>query len=323
MSLPVPLVAALVALACLAGCAALVDTRADRREAAWMAEYPPIGDFVTVEGHRIHLIEAGNRNAPAVVLIHGANGNLRDFTFDLADRLAGRFRVIAVDRPGMGWSDGWGEADSDPALQARVLRAAVAQRGVHRAVVVGHSYGGSVAMAWALQDTQTQAVVLIAGATYPWDDVGLGFWYALNDTALGRPARAMAAAFAPEGAVEQVMTSVFSPDPVPAGYLAEFGAPLSLRRESQANNTRQVNSLLTYVTEMAPQYPGLTLPIEILHGDADTIVGIDIHSRRMAAEVASARLTVIPDTGHMLHHSHPQAVVDAIARARQRALRAG
>ena len=323
MSLPVPVVVALVALASLAGCAALIHTRADRREAGWMAEYPPVGVFVTVEGRRIHLIEAGDRNAPAVVLIHGANGNLRDFTVDRVDRLDDEYHVIALDRPGLGWSDSWGEADSDPAEQARVLRAAVAQRGVRRAVVVGHSYGGSVAMAWALQDADTQALVLIAGATYPWETDELGLWYTLSETPFGPPARAMVAAFATDGAVDAAITRVFAPDPVPAGYGRYFGAGLSIRRDSQANNNRQVNALLDHVTRMSPQYPRLTLPIEILHGDADTIVGIDIHSRRMVAEVASARLTVIQRAGHMLHHSHPQAVVDAIARARQRALRAG
>ena len=42
---------------------------------------------------------------PDVVLIHGAFGSLRDFTFDLSDRLSERYRVIAFDRPGLGYTD--------------------------------------------------------------------------------------------------------------------------------------------------------------------------------------------------------------------------
>ncbi len=323
MSLPSPVsaIVALVLLAALAGCAALIDTRADRREAEWTAAFPPVGRFVEVEGHRIHLIEAGRPrgSAPSIVLIHGANGNLRDFTFDLVGRLETDFHVIALDRPGLGYSDSLGEADSDPREQARVLRAAVAQLGVRRPIVLGHSYGGALTMAWALQaPTQTAALVILAGATEPWEG-DLSFWYGLNDSALGRPARAVVAAFVPETAVSAAFENVFDPDPVPAGYDAHFGPGLSLRRASQANNNRQVNALLGYLTQMQPDYPGLTLPIELLHGDADTTVGLEIHSRRLAREVASARLTVIPGAGHMLHHAHPEAVVEAIHRAARRA----
>ena len=323
MPLPSPIrtFITLAALLLLAGCAALVVSRADDREAAWTAEYPPVGQFVEVEGHRIHLLVTGRARgtAPDVVLIHGANGNLRDFTFDLVDRLAGEFRVIAVDRPGLGYSDTWGEADSDPALQARVLHAAVNEVGVNRPIVLGHSYGGAVATAWALQDQRhTAALVQAAPAIEPWDGT-LSPWYRLNASPLGRPARSVVAAFAPEAALEAALANVFEPEPLPDGYAEHLGAELSLRRASQANNNRQVNALLHYVTTMQPQYPALTLPIEIIHGDADTTVGLDIHSRRFAREVASAHLTVIEGAGHMLHHTHIDALLQAIHNARRRA----
>lgn len=320
MPLRSPLV--LIAAASLAGCAALVDGRAERREAEWEAAFPAIGRFAEVEGRRLHLWVSGaaRPGRPDVVLIHGANGNLRDFTFDLAGRLEGQFRVIAVDRPGLGWSDSWGEADSDPAHQARVIRQALSGLGLHAPVVVGHSYGGAVAMAWALQDPGTGAVVLLAGATHPWPGEALGLWYRLNTTAIGEPARALATALAPSATLETALAGVFRPAPVPAGYSAHFGAPLALRRNSQAANTRQVNALLQHVTRQQPAYAGLSVPLEIVHGDRDTIVGLEIHARRMAAEVEGARLTVIAGGGHMPHHSHPELVVDVIERAAARAL---
>lgn len=320
-STPVRVLIALAALLGLASCAALVGNRADDREAVWTQEFPPVGRFVEVEGHRIHLIVTGRARgtAPDIVLIHGANGNLRDFTFDLVDRLAGDYRVIAVDRPGLGYSDSWGEADSDPGLQARVLRAAVGAIGVDRPILLGHSYGGAVATAWALQDQRNlTALVLVAPAVEPWTGT-LSPWYRLNATPLGRPARSLVAAFAPETALESALAGVFAPDPLPEGYARHLGAELSLRRAAQANNNRQVNALLHHVTEMQPNYPTLTLPIEILHGDADTTVGLEIHSRRFAAEVPAAHLTVVEGAGHMLHHAHAEEVVQAIRTAHRRA----
>lgn len=315
-------VTAALTAAGLAGAAGLVSARAGHREAAWMAAHPPKGELVDIEGKPLHLLRAGRPmdEAPAVVLIHGANGNLRDFTFDLIGRLESAFHVIALDRPGLGWSAGWGAADSDPALQARVMRQAVAALGVQRPVVVGHSYGGAVAMAWALQaEAETGAVVLLGGVTHPWDGHNLGRWYALNATPLARPARAMVSAFAPQRMVEATLASIFAPVPVPDGYAAHFGAGLALRRDSQETNTRQVNALLPFVRRMAPRYPALSLPIEALHGTDDTIVGIDIHTRRLERAVPSAHLTALDACGHMPHHSHPEATIAAIRRAARRA----
>ena len=61
------------------------------------------------------------------------------------------------------------------------------------------------------------------------------------------------------------------------------------------------------------------MPIEIVHGDADDTVYLDVHSGRMARELPNAHLTVLPGIGHMPHHADPQAIVDAIDRAATRA----
>ncbi|KPQ08368.1 MAG: putative hydrolases or acyltransferases (alpha/beta hydrolase superfamily) [Rhodobacteraceae bacterium HLUCCA12] len=309
------------ALVLLAGCAAVIDAQATRREARWEAANPPAGRFVTVEGHQIHLREMGQPagSAPDLVLIHGANGNLRDFTFDLTDRLKDDYRIIALDRPGLGWSDSWGTADGDPRVQARILRRAVAGLGVRQPIVLGHSYGGAVAMAWALEAPQdTAALVIVSGATYPWEGA-LGLWYRINAGPLGSAARHLLSALVPETAARITFRSVFDPHPLPDGYVDHFGAGLSMRRSSQANNTRQVNALNGFLRQMQPGYADLSLPIELVHGEQDTIVGLDIHSARLESEVASARLERLPDAGHMPHHSHPDTVVAAVARARDRA----
>ena len=68
-----------------------------------LAEFPPEGRFLSVDGTRIHYVERGA--GPVVILLHGAGGSSRDFTFDLMDRLADTYRVITFDRPGLGYSD--------------------------------------------------------------------------------------------------------------------------------------------------------------------------------------------------------------------------
>ena len=303
----------------------LVQWRAGVREAEAEAAYPPSGQFVDVDGTRIHLKVEGT--GPDLVLIHGASGSLRDFTFDLMDRLKGRYRIIAVDRPGLGRSErpkgyggAWNNAAEPPALQARLLEAAAREVGLTNPIILGHSYGGAVALAWALEHPdETAGLVLLAAASNPWPG-SLGLLYNVNAS---RPGGAlvvpMITAFSPRSAIEQTVRSIFVPQNVPDGYIAHFGPELTLRRTTMRANAQQVNSLRPYVVEMKERYPGLNLPVEILHGTEDTIVPLAIHSEPLSRQIPGAVLTRMEGIGHTPHHADPQAVVDAIDRVAARA----
>jgi len=164
--------AATAALGAVAGATACSQRREPSPLSNDVAEraYPPIGRIVQVDGQPVHLLEKG-RGGPPVILIHGASVNLRDWSFSLMDRLARTNRVIAVDRPGFGYS-ARGPGEWPPAQQAAHLRAAVRQLGVERPIVVGHSWGGAVALAWALDfPNDVSGVVPVSGATMPWGGV--------------------------------------------------------------------------------------------------------------------------------------------------------
>lgn len=299
----------LLGAAALGGFAA--GRRASAREAAAEAAYPPLGDLVEVEGRKVHALTMGQ--GPDVVLIHGAGGNLRDFTLSLMPVLAREARVTAFDRPGLGWSDPI-EGAEDPRRQAAHLAAAAVRLGIRAPVVVGHSYGGAVAIGWALAGADCRAAVILSGATMPWPG-GLDRWYHLTGSALGgRTAVPLITAFASEAHVMASLAETFAPDPVPPGYVEGFGIGLTLRRASLRENGRQVLGLKPQVTEMARLYPRLTLPVELLHGTADTTVLAEVHARPLSRLLPQARLTLLPGTGHMPHHARPDPVIEAIRR---------
>lgn len=308
----------LLASLAAAGCGVVADAPAARREADAARRFPPTGRILTVSGKRVHAHVEGA--GPDVVLIHGASGNTRDWTFGMVGRLARRYRVTAFDRPGLGWSDDLGEAGISPFAQAAQLRAAAAQLGLRRPVVVGQSYGGAVAMAWALSaPEETAAVVSVAGATMPWAG-GLGPFYAITGSDLGAVTVVpLITAFTSDRRAQAAIAGIFAPDPVPDGYPAYIGAGLTLRRDALVTNSRQVNALKPYVQAMAAAYPRLTLPVEAVHGTADTIVPLRIHSEPMVRLLPDGTLTVLDGVGHMPHHARPEAVIAAIDRAAARA----
>lgn len=303
--------------ALLVALALITDALASRREAAAEAAAPPLGQLLTVNGAKVHALVKGS--GPDLILLHGASGNLRDF-LPLIDRLAPRYRVTAFDRPGFGWSDPIPEGRTLKA-QALQLAAAADQLGVTNPIVLGQSYGGSVALAWVpYAALKPAALVLVSSPSLPWPGK-LDPWYRLTATWIGQNlVIPLAAAFAPDAYVNATISDIFAPDAAPPDYLTYIGAGLTLRRQTLRINAGQVNALRPQIVEMAQLYPQLTLPVELIHGDADAIVPLTIHTLPLAKLLPNATLTLAQGAGHMVHHALPDLVLAAIDSA---ALRAG
>ena len=304
---------------------ALVQWRAGSREATAVTAYPACGQIIDVDGAKIHMKIMGQ--GADIVLLHGANGSIRDFTFGLADRLAKTNRVIALDRPGLGWSSRpeglgspWSTRFEPPRLQARLLQQAADAAGAENPVVVGHSFGGAIALAWAIErPDDTAGLVLLAGVANPWPGK-LGLMYRVNSTLFGSVvAIPMISAFVPRSVIDEAVTEIFKPQSPPDGYLAHFGPEMTLRRSALRANAQQVNNLKPYIREMVAHYSNLKMPVEILHGDADNTVPLDIHARPLCKQLPNANLTVLQGVGHMPHHAEPGTVIDAVARVQARA----
>lgn len=311
-------------LGALGGCAALVERRAEAREEAAEDRWPPGGEIYEVDGRSVHAVVTGQ--GPDLVLIHGASGNTRDFTFDFVNRLRDRYRVIVFDRPGMGYSDladpayagPFDTRAASPQEQAAILAKAAEQIGVENPIVLGHSYGGSVAMAWGLEHPAS-ALVIVSGATQPWEG-GLGALYTVTGSSLGGAALTpLITAFASDAQVDAAIESIFEPQEAPEGYAEYVGPGLSVRRQSFRANARQVTSLKPHVTAMKPLYPTIEMPVEIIHGTADTIVPAKVHAIPLSQQIEGAELTLLDGIGHMPHHVRPEAVTDAIDSAARRA----
>jgi len=301
--------------AALAGTAALAASRLNAVESASMAAYPPLGRFLTVNGKQVHVLVKGS--GPDLVMIHGAGGNLRDFNLDLIDRLTPNYRVIAFDRPGLGYSDPI-ENGTDMRAQAQHLQAAADQLGVTTPIVLGHSFGGGVAMAWALNRPEaTRALVIVAGATMPFPG-DVDRWYHLTGGPFGPLINPVITLFATPARVRDSLAKTFAPDPVANGYATYIGAGLTTRSKTLAENGTQVLALKANTTAMSQLYPSLTLPVEILHGSADTTVRAEVHGIPLSKTLPNAHFIMIDGAGHMPHHGHPQLILDAITRAATR-----
>jgi pimeloyl-ACP methyl ester carboxylesterase len=280
--------------------------------------YPPEGQFLEIDGHRVHALVRGA--GPDLVLIHGSSGSVRDFSFDLVDRLADHFRVIVIDRPGLGYTDRINDSGATIFQQADLLRRAAAQLGAERPIVLGQSYGGSVALAWAARHPDDiAALVTLAAPALPWDTPLSRYYQITSHPLLGPLVIPLLTAWISESRVASEVESVFAPQTAPKGYAAHFGPGLTLRRKSLRANAMQRANLLDEIRALEPELSQITTPTEILHGDIDVTVSQDIHARPLSRIVSNAQLTILPGIGHMPHHAATDDVIAAIHRAATRA----
>src|ERR1700716_872799 len=130
-------------------------------------ENPPAGQFLEVNGVRLHYVERGS--GTPLVLLHGNGSMIQDFeSSGLIDLAAQDYRVIVFDRPGFGHSDRPRNVVWTPAAQAELINAALHRLGVSHAIVLGHSWGASVAASLALKYPKlVQGLVLASGYYYP------------------------------------------------------------------------------------------------------------------------------------------------------------
>ncbi len=306
----------LVGAGLAAGVGAAVDLRARQRERRATSAHPPEGEVLTLEdGRQVHAVVEGA--GPDVVLIHGAGGNARDFTLSFTAHLRDRYRVIAMDRPGFGYTDPLPD-DESPAAQARLLATAARLLGADRPIVLGHSYGGAVALAWGLEQ-EAAALVVLGGVSMPWPG-GVGRLYEVSASLLGSAlAVPLITAFAPRRHADQALERIFAPQEVPKGYAEGFGVGLTLRRRSLRANARQVKALRDHIVELSRRYGQLQEPVEVVHGTHDRIVPFAVHAEPLVRALPDARLTRLEGIGHMPHHAAPDRVAAAVDRAAERA----
>ena len=269
------------------------------------------GEFVEVEGVRLHYLSRGEGRP--VVLLHGNSGFAHDFAAVLEALDPSEFRAFAFDRPGHGYSE---RPPHDGAMssQARLLRGALSTLGVRSPVVVGHSWGGALALAYALQfPEETAALVLLAPAVYREEDV-----YAAQRLLVEIPVlsdlfiRASDTFIRAE--IKRNLERAFSPDALPLEYL--HAAESFWSRPSQVRAFMQDEYGYNPAVEaLAQRYDKVRVPTLIVTVDADELVKPERHAYPLHRSMEHSGLSVIPAAGHMLPHTRPEAVVNAIRTA--------
>ena len=273
---------------------------------------PANGKFLTVDGVRLHYLDQGS--GPVVVLLHGNQVMAEDYRVSgLLDLVARNHRVIAFDRPGFGYSERPRTRVWTPQAQADLIAAALRQLGIERPTMVGHSLGGLVALAFALDHPdQTGGLVLLSGYYYPSlrPDVPLASLLAIP--VVGDILRYTVAPIWGWLTSPVMLKGLFSPSPIPSQYAGDLPLSMTLRPSQLRATSADAAMMVPAAVKLQGRYRELTMPIAIVAGRGDKIVWVNRQPERLHVELPDSSLHVFEGVGHMVHHAGPHRVAEVI-----------
>ncbi len=261
---------------------------------------PQLGDIIPVNGGSIHYVERGDPSNQTIVMIHGLTGQLQHFTYALVDMLTDDYHVIAVDRPGCGYSTRDTADLGRLPEQGRMIQELLDAKGITDAILVGHSLGGAVSLAMALdRPEKIRALALLAPLTHKLPSTPQVFkpleirteWLrSLIGNTLAVP---LAAKTAPH-----TLDVVFAPEPAPADFLDRAGGALGLRPSAFVTGSQDVVGLDASLGAQMARYGELSVPGGILYGTQDAILPARTQGDPMAQFGLSNER--IDGAGHMI-----------------------
>jgi pimeloyl-ACP methyl ester carboxylesterase len=266
--------------------------------------------FAEIDGQSIRYLQRGT--GKDIFMIHGSPGEI-EWWMPTIELLEPEFRVTAIDLPGYGQSSGR-RFNSNLENYSNFVRGCFTALGLVDPIVVGHSYGGGIALRLAVKQTpEIVSYVLVAPAAFAGRPDSLSralvsipilnrfFWLILplligksfvtNMTTAGFPSL-------PKDELDEIIEY----------RLKSWLQKKVIRTLRLQQNVRRKEFLYN-----SDRYPQISKRIIIVAGALDTAVRLE-SNQKLAANILNAELIVINDAGHTAQYTHPEVVRDAIRK---------
>ena len=249
---------------------------------------PRRATFLELGGTRVRYVDRGQ--GPPVVLLHGFASAL-DTWERIIPRLARTHRVLALDLKGFGWTDR-PAGDYSPRAQARLVKALLEARGVTGAVaLVAHSWGASVALAFALRYPHHVSRLALYDAWVYEEQLPTFFLWA-RTPGLGE---ALFSLFYKERPDERLAMAFYDPSVITERFVDDVQRALDRPGTTAAALAAVRGQRYDLVQE---RYRTVHVPALLLWGREDAVTPLS-YGERLARDLPDARLVSYPRCGHL------------------------
>lgn len=270
------------------------------------------GQHITVKDLKLRVYQAGT--GPDVLFLHGSIGSIEDF--ETVSPLLKDYRVTLFDRIGHGYSE-MPSVQANIASNADYASALIEMLQLKNVIVVGHSYGGSIALKMAINKTpNVKALVLIAPASKVADVRAIEHVFA--NTYFGKGLLRILSPLIAEDMLRGGLLESLKPnqDLLPEHFI-ETRLKLWSNPGILYTRTQQTSVVQQEIAEMVPHYSSIKIPTVILVGEKESHEDIYTGSQKLARTTPGAKLRIVKGAGHYLHYKDPVAVSTAISQLNQ------
>lgn len=279
-------------------------------------ENPPIGRFIDVNGVRLHYIERGS--GEPLVLLHGNGSMAQDFlSSGLVDMAARSHRVIVIDRPGFGHSERPRRTIWSAEAQADLISDALAQLGVRRGLVMGHSWGCCVAVELGLRHPEmVSGLVLASGYYFPTARRDVPVMSVPALPIVGDLVRHTVSPLLSRVLWPAIIRKLFAPAPVPRKFRG-FPKEMAFRPSQIRASAAESALMIPHAFAARASYSDLKMPVTIVAGEDDRLIDTEKQSARLHDAVPGSTFHRVSGAGHMVHQTAPGRIMAAIDEARR------
>jgi len=267
------------------------------------------GEFIDIDGEKIRYLQQGK--GPDILLIHGMPGSIEDWQ-PIIDSLSTNHRITAFDRPANGFSTA---NNYDYTLKANAILAnkLIDTLQLDSVIVVGHSYGGSIAATMATtKNDHIKSFVIVASVLYQFYPETL--FKITSAPVVGKGITTLIAKTAAAKKIEEGLLHAFAGNRaiLTDGFLATRTQLWSQPKVFYSVSNEQVNYAQN-LSEISSAYKNINKKVSILIGDKDRAITIE-DCKRLKSEVINAELLMLENTAHYIQFESTDELLKIIKK---------
>jgi pimeloyl-ACP methyl ester carboxylesterase len=268
------------------------------------------GNFIEVEGAQLRVQQVGN--GPDILFIHGLPAMLE--TFDpLVKLLSSSCRLTLYDRPANGFSGAQGDKYTIE-YNAHIALELIKKLNLKKVVIVGHSFGCSVAASMALQDASVIKSLVLLGCPCMYYGDGkksmLGALIALP--VFGRGVAFVIGKTVGKSMMEKTLRQAIYPsDPALIETLMANAQKYWTTPKVLVGFSKEKRSSPASRKEMSARYKNVKTKVILIHGQQDQLAPVQ-HSIDASKTFPNSLIIIWKNDGHFLHYSRPEDVARII-----------